>query len=216
MATRISILFFVLASTFVTAQNKLREFFDSYTMPVTWLGVDYAKTRYIGELGTVDEFEIKRNYNKINDLILNEPEKFDINSAFRKDYVDKEIDFIIDRNRTANLSDIIIRSYFRGYRLNYDSVQKIVESYELPKSLSGIGIVFVAEVIDKNRELTTFHVACFDMRSKEILFIERMTGEASGFGFRNHWGKCVNSALEEIDRNLFREWRRKYRWTKNS
>lgn len=197
-------------SIFLQAQSKLKDFFNSTDTPITWLGIDYSQAKYLGELGTVDEYEIRRYFNKINDLILNEPEKFDLNRAFNKDNVFVEVDPILDRNDATKAREIISRRSSRAYRLNKDSVRQIVQSYKLQNSLSGIGIVLIAEAFDKNRESTTFFVTCFDLKSRSILFIEKVTGEAGGFGFRNHWGNCVHEVLEDIDRSLYRSWRRKY------
>jgi hypothetical protein len=210
MTTRIITVLLLGCSIVSQAQSKLKDFFTSTDTPITWLGVDYSQAKYVGDLGTVDQYEIRRYFNKINELILNEPEKFDLNRAFHKDNVFVEVDPILDRNDAVKAKEIISRRSSRAYRLNNDSVRQIVKSYELPKSLSGIGVVFIAEAIDKNREETAFYVTGFDMQSRSILFIERVIGEAGGFGFRNHWATCIHEVLEDLDRSLYRNWRRKY------
>lgn len=206
----IVLLVIVSQSTHSFAQDDRKEFFNSSTVLVTWLGIDYSKAKYIGEQGTVDSHEIKDGFNKINNLLIAESDKYDLKAAFKKDEVKVDLEAVLDRNNTVNEERIVATSNRTVYRLTPDSVNQIVKSYKLHEDLTGIGVVFICEAIDKNTEKSTFFVTCFNMKTKEIIFTEKVTGTAGGFGFRNHWARCVYDVLNDMKSKLFKTWQKKY------
>jgi hypothetical protein len=61
---------------------------------------------------------------------------------------------------------------------------------------TGLGIVFIVDrlvKLDKKGQGAVYVVA-FDIGTREVLFSERETGRAAGFGFRNFWFRVVKDA----------------------
>jgi hypothetical protein len=56
-----------------------------------------------------------------------------------------------------------------------------------------MGLVFVAENLNKITQMGSYWVCFFDLGTKEIIDMQLKTGKAAGFGFRNYWaGSAFN------------------------
>jgi hypothetical protein len=67
--------------------------------------------------------------------------------------------------------------------------------------------MFIMESMDKSSKQANMFVTFVDMASRKVLFTERMSGEAGGFGFRNYWVRPVSEVIEKIQKRKYKEWR---------
>ena len=74
-------------------------------------------------------------------------------------------------------------------------MKKVISSYDT-KGKTGIGLVFVAENLNKVEQIGSYYVVFFDMASKEIIDSERKVGKASGIGFRNYWAGSIFNVMK--------------------
>jgi len=168
-----------------TAQTAA-ELFDPKA-ETTWLGIDYSQAKYYGDPGTVGKGEMVTGFNAINNLVLSEPEKFNISKFFKKNKLNIDLQAIIEANEATDQDEIITYSSGDVIRFTPDSIRKFVEYLHFPERLSGTGILFIAETLDKTSEQESFWVTFVNIKTKEVLLTERVMGKAAGFGFRNHW-----------------------------
>ncbi len=198
------------------SQVTASDFFNNTNIGFTWMGVDYTQVKYIGEQGTVDAGEMKVCFNKINQLMLNELEKYDVLRAFHRDSIFNSIGHIVELNQLIDTSKIVTTSGVVAYAMTIEQAEQMVKDYTLDRDqYKGLGVVYVASTIDKMAESCTFYVVCFDIATRNILFSEKLRGSASGFGFRNHWASCIYSTLKQIKSNKFKLWKKKYAPTEN-
>ncbi len=140
-----------------------------------------------------------------NGVVKNEKEKYSFKNALRKDHVAYNLsDITLINNNTAVEN-------MEGKALNYsqDDMQGFVNNsnYTIEK---GIGIMFIAEYLDKEKVEACFHFVMVNLATKEILIHERMIGEPRGFGLRNYWISPVYQCLKIIDSKLYKKWRKEY------
>ncbi len=83
-----------------------------------------------------------------------------------------------------------------------------MQSYDL-EGKTGVGIVMVAESLNKTTERAVYHIVALNMETKEILFSERIMSRPSGFGLRNYWGGSIHDAIEKTTED-FSIWKMKY------
>lgn len=193
--------------------QTIEDFFEGHNYPVVWLGIDFAQVQLVGDFshfgghGSKDPGDLQVKYFPgWNRLLMNEPEKYDLKEFFRRRDLDVSLNMIIDRNDEADTDKMLTYSpeYFRK-----DEIREIVSSYDLEDE-EGLGLVFIAETLNKIDTEAYFHVVVLNLATKEILLSERLRGQPSGFGIRNYWAGAIYEILKNIDSRYYRLWRNKY------
>jgi hypothetical protein len=191
----------LLSVSIATAQDVF-----NYKEPVTWLGLDFSELKLIKSDETVTESELQNKYFPgWNDLILNEPKKFDIAKAIDRDAVDNDVAAVTAVNEKAK-GGFITTDKNAFEHLDNDKVKQMVKKYNL-KGKSGIGLVFIVESMDKNRKEASIWVTFINMATKEVLLSKPVTGESGGFGFRNYWAGSINKVLKAMPGNM-KKWKK--------
>jgi hypothetical protein len=158
---------------------------------VIWLGVDFTAAKFT--LVTEDPAVIVNQYLKaINVLIISEREKFNIRSLFKVDEVSNNIELVIAFNQQIDPSALVI---YDDYKLDMDQVKDVIKKYDV-EDKSGVGLIFVAENLNKVSQTGSYYVCFFDLSTKEIIDCKRMTGAVSGIGFRNYWACSIYNVMK--------------------
>ena len=206
-----AVLFFCGVSGQSFAQT-LKEFFNSSEITVTYLGIDFTKARLINSV-TANPTDIKnRIYRSINDVVLNEPKKFDFKEPFHKSNISSDLTAMHARNEKVNAEEIVSSNSDDFFRLKESDMAATAKSLNI-SGKKGIGIFFVYEAmksIEKGDDLAAVWTVLIDMETKKVLLSERFEVKASGFGFRNIWASAIKATLDEIDKNKYKEWKSKY------
>ncbi|MCI1265507.1 MAG: hypothetical protein LKG19_02960 [Saprospiraceae bacterium] len=192
----------------LAAQNT-KDLFSNSELPITWLGLDFSEVRYIGDPGTVDAIEMKKLFVKINDLIIQEPNKFKIGAAFQKSNISNDISATQKVNENMNAGNILSYNDKDEKRINEQIIKKIINSDSYSSAGKGVGLLFIVESLNKNKESASVWIAFINLDKHTLIFSERVEGKASGFGFRNHWAGSINSILKDIKSSLYNKWRNK-------
>jgi hypothetical protein len=191
--------------------QTLKEFFNNSEMHLTYLGVDFSKARLIND-PDANSFDIRNKlYPSINNLVVNEPKKFDIAGAFHKSNVGSDIGTVREKNEKINAEEILSSNTEDFYRLKEEDVASVVRGLTL-KDKTGVGLVFVMEGMKKqgkNGEASLWAVL-IDMKTKKVLMSERFENKASGIGDRNYWASTIKKTLEDIEKKRYKEWKMKY------
>lgn len=178
---------------------------------MTWFGIDYSYVKLIGsfsqfgDAGVLDEDDIRKKYFPAwNNIIVKEESKYDLKGAFRKNEVNYKLAMLEKINAaTSNASMVSIEESDRNH-LNAEKIASIVAKYPLAKE-SGIGLVFIAESLDKNIEEGNYYVTFFDIATKKVLMVKRMTGKAGGFGVRNYWARSFYNVIVQSKKD-YKKW----------
>lgn len=209
MKSKILILAGMMLMTLSTYAQNAAELFDP-TVRVTWLGIDYSQAKYYGDPGTTSKGEMVSGFNAINHLIIAETEKFNISKFFKKNKLENDIQAVLESNEATDAESIITYASSELIRFTPDSIQKYVGYLHFPERLSGSGLVFFAETLNKSTAEESFWVAYIDIPTKKVLFTERVVGKPQGFGFRNFWAGGFYSVLKKVDDSEYRTWKKKY------
>ncbi len=192
------------------AQNKKYDIFDKNN-EVTWLGVDYSEVRFVGPASDWGDVIVKtptemrdKYFPAWNDLILNEPNAFKIADAINRSEIINDISAITAVNNKMDKKDIFTEDISLYQSLNENAVSSMVKKYNL-KDKNGIGLLLIAEGMSKGKNEASYWVTFIDMHSKEVILTKRMTGKASGFGFRNYWAGSIKSVFKTMKKE-FKHW----------
>lgn len=195
----------ILAPAMMNAQSK-EDIFKKET-PTTWLGIDFSEARYLGDPGTLDGYEMKDMFYRINMLIISEPEKYNIAKAFYKAGVTPNTSVADAINGKVDESKIISSDYSDFTRLNEDKIKAMVKKYDM-KDTKGLALVFIVEALNKTANQAAIWVTFVNASNKEVLLTERMLGKSGGFGFRNFWAASVLKIFEDVQSKKYKSWQK--------
>ena len=184
-----------------------KDIFNSGEPPITYLGVDFTQARLINDAAASASDLKEKHFPGINQVVINEPKKYDLPKAFRKT-INNDISVTEKANATIDAEKIKSSNSSDETRLNAAAIQNVVNQYDLGGK-KGIGLVFIMEGLNKAAAKGSMYVTFIDMPSRKVLFTERMTGKAGGFGYKNFWAKTVFEVLEDIEKTKFKEWKDK-------
>lgn len=190
--------------------QSLNEFFNNSELPLTYLGIDFSKARLINS-ESANSFDIRnRLYSSINDVVVNEPKKYDIIGAFRKSNVGSDLSAVKAGTEKINAEEIVSSNTADFNRLKESDIASVVKALSIEKK-SGIGLLFVMEGMKKvdKKGIASVWVVLVDMKTKKVLMMERFESKATGIGFRNYWASTIKETLNEIEKNKYKEWKSK-------
>lgn len=178
---------------------------------MTWFGIDYSHVKLIGtfsqfgEAGVVDEDDIRKKYFPAwNSLVLKESDKYDLKGAFRKNHVEYKLAMMEEVNAETSNASMVSISESDRYHLTEEKVNSIIANYPIT-NVSGVGLVFIAESLDKTIEQGSYYVAIFDIATKKVLMTKKIIGKAGGFGIRNYWARSFFNVIVQC-RDNYKKW----------
>src|SRR3569833_839573 len=204
--TCILALFFIVASSPpLFAQSKADVFDES--KPITWLGVDYSLTKFIGSptkgvvsnKGSVSNEEFKDVFIvQWNYLFIDEAKKYDVAKAVHRPTVKYAVDVTMKANKGLTQKDFFSINPSDFKLINETAIADAVKKYDFQNN-EGIGMMFFVEGMSKGLESMGIWVTFVDMKSKTVLYTTYQTGKPGGFGFRNYWAKPLFTVLKGMD-----------------
>lgn len=204
----VSIAFILLSQT--VSSQVIQDLFRVSEYKVSWLGIDFSHVKLIGGFtqfsgaGTQSVVDVRNNFFPAwNNLVLSEPDKYDIKGMLRKGEITYDISMIMNLNANCPVEEM------EGQNTpNYskEDIQKFVSSYPI-ENKSGIGVLLVAESLNKNAQEGYFHFVVINLSTKEVLFQERMRGEPTGFGLKNYWAGSYYRIMKDIRDSYYQKWK---------
>jgi hypothetical protein len=201
--------FFICLTTSVWAQ-KTQDLFLSNDVRVNWLGIDFSHVKLIGDfshfagIGEKSSSQVKNRYfASWNRLILNERDKYDIKGMLHRDEIFYDLGLVDSLNATTPTCDL---ESYNNPNYTLEDVTKFVGAYDV-KGKTGIGVIFIAESLNKAENEAYYHFVAINLSTKEILLHERLRGEPGGFGIRNYWAGSIHDVMRQVENIYYRNWR---------
>lgn len=203
------ILLLISAATGIHCQTT-SDLFQQNEFRVTYLGIDFSHVKLIGnfaeffEAGGKNIMEIRDTYfPRWNMVVVNEREKYDIAGMLRKPDVFYDIDMITAINSRTELEGL---ESLNTDIFTEEDIRQFVSQYDL-QGKEGIGVVFLAECLNKSSVEAVFHFVALNMETGEILFQRRLKGIPNGFGLRNYWINSLYRIINDVKLYYFKEWK---------
>lgn len=160
---------------------------------ITWFGIDFSQAKMVGSAGFTEPAKIQDYYlNVWNSVLITESDKYDIAKYYGAEKVNVSLDIVKKANDEVNADELVTDN---TYSLSESAAQSEVEKYV--GQGSGTGLVYVVEYFSKIEELASIYVIQFDISSGTIIKMKKLTGKASGFGFRNYWLGAVEGVMKK-------------------
>lgn len=199
----------MLGVTGTQAQNTLQGVFSGNTK-LTFLGTDFTSAKYVGAAGFTDPNAIKEQHIKSwNSLLVLEPKKFSLQGPFKIKDDSKYETNIDDLTRINKDTDVESNITDAQHLLTEGDITKKVAGYKLAPS-EGVGIAYIAENLDKDKEEFTVWVTFIDLATKKVLHTERLVAKPGGFGFRNYWAGAIYKVNKMIESKYYKQWAKQF------
>ncbi len=161
---------------------------------VTFFGVDFSKCKGVA-LGASAEVMRDNYFPAINTLLMVEQNKYNIRKFLMKSDVTNTLSDVNKWNSTLDVASFTVYSIKDVKPLNDEIIAEMVQRYDL-KDKTGIGLVFIAESLDKLANSGTFHLVYFSMPDGKVILNEKVAGRPQGFGLRNYWAYSIYDILK--------------------
>ncbi|MCW3093611.1 MAG: hypothetical protein JWP81_4680 [Ferruginibacter sp.] len=200
---------FLLGTAQTANAQTAKDVFNSSETPVFYLGVDFTLAKLID--APESPLDVRdRNYPAINDLIVNEPKRYDLAGAFHKSNIDHDLSMVTKRNAKINAEEIKSTNSADYNRLKEEDISKLVKGFDF-EGKKGVGLLIVMESMSKANKGAAMWVTLIDMGAKKVLMTERMIGKTGmAFGFRNYWANPIRDVIEDIEKKKYKQWKSKY------
>ena len=138
-----SFLFSGIVSQSAVAQT-LKDFFGSDATSALYLGIDFTKAKLIDDPKSEASDIVERQFEGINQLVVTESKKFDLNTAFHKPNIDHDLAVVNKRNEKVDGGQLMSTSTADFHRLRDEDINSLVKGFDF-SGKKGIGILFVME-----------------------------------------------------------------------
>jgi len=196
----------------VNAQS-IKDLFNPSSTPITWLGIDFSHVKLIGdfaqvaEAGQVGPIAIRDTYFPgWNGLFFSESEKYNVKEMLRKEAVTINTSAIDAINAGASIEELEGVTD-PGYKK--EDIQGFVRNYKFNVN-QGLGVLMVAESLNKNHAMATYHFIVVDLTNNEILLYEKLSAAPGGIGIRNYWARSFYNVMINIRDNKYKAWKKMY------
>ncbi|MCK9627596.1 MAG: hypothetical protein M0R37_03275 [Bacteroidales bacterium] len=193
---------------FVSASNLFAGNGSQNPPKMNYYGVDFSMVKVFGAKESSDKFI--QAFEEINKLIIAESTKYPFTTFFTKYAHELDNAAELKRQRfesfdNVNIDEAIYRSrvmdgnsmstYNKQYKLTDQNISSLIKSFNTGKD-TGYGVLYVAEMLDRQDAMGRYVIVCFNVKTKRILFTERVQGKSGGFGLRNYWGATLEKIMK--------------------
>lgn len=159
---------------------------------INFYGVDFSHANLFGleeSPGT-----IQSGLARINDLFISEMKKYDINRYFKKGVLNYCLQSTDENNDRIVVERLVSETPF--IELTEDKISAVLASLTC-KDGNGVGLVLIAENLNKVEKKASYRVIFFDESTKRILYKKNVSGRPFGFGIRNFWAGSIFQLMKE-------------------
>ncbi|MES2763970.1 MAG: hypothetical protein V4677_17270 [Bacteroidota bacterium] len=202
---------FVTATGTLFAQYTAKDVFTSKSM--VWYGLNFTEAKMVGMFdqamgaGPATAADLKNKWiPNWNALIQGEQKNFKIAEAFQKDDIFYDVTPTDKANYAINTDEFMSYNHYT-FADPQKSVAKALSNMQGGQKTEGIGVTFVVESFNKQQDKALVYVTIFDIKTKNILVLEKIGGKPMGIGLRNFWGGAIKHIIKQINEDYYRKWK---------
>lgn len=192
------LLVFVFALPKAQAQLNSEPLKDN-AKPYYWFGIDYSNVKIIDCISTLITYEdsclIRDKYFKAwNNLTVSERKKYSVEKMLRMDTVIYDVKYINRLNAEIPITNLYAED---SQTLSDSTIKQALMAYDFEQK-SGVGVMLVAEYMNKTRVEASHVLLIFNIENREILTQKRFTTAPAGMGFRNYWAGSFYKIFSQV------------------
>jgi hypothetical protein len=194
----------------IFSQKSLSETDALKEQYMTWYGLDFTHCKFIGEPAIhgnfykAPDYVVRYFFRDWNMIPVNEGSKYQIAASYGKDGLYYDIDTLLARNGRYNSDSLIARNF--RHSINSEFIPDIIKTYN-GVSKEGLGMAFIVETYDHQKEEASYYSVIFDIASKKIFYLEHIIGKPSGGSVKTYWAGAFRNALEK-NKKIYKRWKK--------
>jgi hypothetical protein len=193
------------------AQFTAKDVFSAKS--IVWYGLNFTEAKMVGQFdqamgaGPASASDLKNKWMpNWNGLIQSEPKNFKIAEAFQKNDVFYDVTPTEKANYAISTDDLMSFNAFK-FPDGQKTVSKVISKLGHGEKTEGIGVTFVVESFNKSTDEASIYVTVFDIKTKNVLILERIIGKPMGIGLRNFWAGAVKHVIKQITTDYYSKWK---------
>jgi hypothetical protein len=172
-------------------------------LSISWLGVDYSEVKFVGiENKYKNETTLKSLITQSNLIIEKEVSKFNFSTYFNHSSIIPDFNIIKVVNSKLIAMDLVSQT---PRELTENDIKSKIKSYSTFSKGRDLGLVIIAENINKLKKSGSYWIVVFNTHTKEVIKCARIKGRPSGNGFTNYWVNSIAASCEQID-SVYETW----------
>jgi len=191
----------LMSFSFSQAQD-LKDFSQEKSM--TYFGVDYSQTLFIGTDGFKDVEKIATYYpDAWNSLFIAESKKYSLKKYLDKDDIHNSTEAVNAVNSKITRNDVELRlsdGFESDKVLNLDRAKNITLTYNLKSAENKYGVIVFAVEYNKLKNKGSYILVVLNLETNKVAYTKQFEGKTKGFGFRNYWAGSYYSALKSLSK----------------
>lgn len=206
----IAFLLTAVSSLPAVAQSTKADIFSG-SARITWLGIDFTQTKFIGTAnakvfgigkrennGDVSPEEFRDDYTLgWNRLFVNEQKKYDVAESIHHSSVDYAIDVAKTSNAKAKFDKLYSDNPSDFKLIDEAKIASVVKDYDF-QNHEGIGYIFFVSGMNKGMDKAGVWITFIDMKAKTVLLTKYYEGKPGGFGLKNYWAKAFLNVMKDV------------------
>ncbi|MCO4815248.1 MAG: hypothetical protein KC454_11075 [Flavobacteriales bacterium] len=179
---------------------------DFEKVGVAWLGVDYRFAHFLNiKEKEANEETLMAFISESNNIIVNEPGKYDFNSFLKHKFIIPNISEVNEANLNIDAMSMIASN---ESNTDLQSIQDAISKYDLSEIYQDICVMLFAESFNKSKGIATYQLIILNARTKKIIKSAQIEGAPGGSGFTNYWTGSVAETENDI-KKAFKSWTKK-------
>ncbi len=166
---------------------------------MTWFGADFTMAKVLG----LDDspHKIRDEYFKAwNDVTID----MDMAKMFDKKAVYKDNMGITKQNAARETADL---NKAADADITEDAIAARVKEMPTGTKKDGLGLVFIVQSVDKSTQQAVVYVTFFDIATRKVLWLKKMTGKANG-NAKAMGANAIKDIFTQIEKKEFNAWRK--------
>ena len=168
---------------------------------LTFFGIDFSAVKLVGAEFSKPQ-EIKDVYFGQWNSILVAEGKYDLRGPLHRKNIVTDFSAVEKRNKDASVENMTV--YGQKY-MSVNDVAAMIEQYDCGVH-TGPGLVFITDLLDRDKNKAIVHVVFFDIATKTVLLHEVFRGNPGGAGMRNYWANAFADIISKIADTRYKEW----------
>jgi len=167
---------------------------------LNWFGIDFTHAKMVG----FDDspHKIRDEYFKAwNEVTIN----MDLAKLFDKNSVAKDPNGVQKVNLARETDNLTGKD---APELTKETIEGIVKQMGTGSKKNGLGLVFIVESFNKTSGYATVHVTFFDIASRKVVWLKKMTGKAGSGDPKSAWAAAIKDIFSQIDKKEWKAWKK--------
>lgn len=160
---------------------------------LSFYGVDFSMTKVYASDDEADK--LRSAFIGINFLFESEPKKYNVSKTFDVDFYQ-----IFTRQVRDSIEKISRKKLFTDdgqYEVSDEQIKSLVRAID-KRGDDQYGAIIVADLLNKAASRGSFTFVIFNQNTNEIVFQQKTSGKARGFGLRNYWAGALYDAMKNV------------------